>query len=79
VTEQREPEGLAGVAATSLVVAAARAAEHRRPDRLFGDPYAELFLRAAGDASAHGRAQPYRSRRPDDASTFSTVISMTTR
>jgi methyltransferase (TIGR00027 family) len=57
VTEQREPDELAGVAATSLVVAAARAAEQRRPDRLFEDPFAELFLRAAGDASAHGRAQ----------------------
>jgi methyltransferase (TIGR00027 family) len=57
VTEQREHEGLAGVAATSLVVAAARAAERRRPDRLFEDPFAELFLRAAGSASAHGRAQ----------------------
>jgi methyltransferase (TIGR00027 family) len=57
---QREAESLEGVAATSLVVAAARAAEQRRPDRLFEDPYAELFLRAAGDAreaSAHGRAQ----------------------
>lgn len=57
---QRVPGSLAGVAATSLVVAAARAAEQRRPDRLFEDPFAELFLRAAGDVrepSAHGRAQ----------------------
>ena len=57
VTGQREPEDLEGVAATSLVVAAARAAEQRRPDRLFEDPFAELFLRAAGESSAHDRAQ----------------------
>jgi methyltransferase (TIGR00027 family) len=49
MTERREAEGLAGIAATSLVVAAARAAEQQRDDRLFEDPFAELFLRAAGD------------------------------
>jgi methyltransferase (TIGR00027 family) len=33
---------------TAFEVAALRAAEHRRPDRLFADPYAEMFLGAAG-------------------------------
>lgn len=41
---------LAGVATTSLGVAAIRAQEHLRPDRLFADPYAQHFL----DASGHG-------------------------
>jgi methyltransferase (TIGR00027 family) len=62
VTEQRESEGLSGVAATSLVVAAARAAEQHRPDRLFDDPFAESFLRAAEDGrepSIHGRAHSF--------------------
>ncbi|MEU9117899.1 SAM-dependent methyltransferase [Streptomyces sp. NPDC048483] len=40
---------LAGVATTSLGVAAIRAQEHRRPDRLFADPYAQHFLDASGD------------------------------
>ena len=33
---------------TSLIVAGLRAAEHRRPDRLFEDPFAELFVVEAG-------------------------------
>ncbi|WP_222852428.1 SAM-dependent methyltransferase [Streptomyces piniterrae] len=41
---------LAGVATTSLGVAAIRAQEHSRPDRLFADPYAQHFLDASGDA-----------------------------
>lgn len=37
----------AGVGATAVVVAAARAEESRRPDRLFHDPLAERFLAEA--------------------------------
>jgi methyltransferase (TIGR00027 family) len=40
-----EREGLAG---TAFGVAAARAAEHARPDRLFADPLADRLLDAAG-------------------------------
>ncbi|MDB5101147.1 MAG: SAM-dependent methyltransferase [Cyanobacteria bacterium RYN_339] len=38
----------AGVGATAIAIAAAREAEGRRPDRLFEDPLAGLFLAAAG-------------------------------
>jgi methyltransferase (TIGR00027 family) len=61
MTEQRDSEVLTGIAATSLVVAAARAAEQRRPDRLFDDPYAELFVRTA-DAAGAGVGVGERSR-----------------
>ena len=37
------------VGATALGVAAARAAENEREDRLFDDPYARLFIDAAGE------------------------------
>lgn len=37
------------VGATALGVAAGRAAENRREDRLFDDPYAQLFIDAAGE------------------------------
>jgi methyltransferase (TIGR00027 family) len=40
--------GLAGVGSTAFGVAAARAEESARPDRLFDDPFAAEFLRAAG-------------------------------
>lgn len=43
--DQREPLG--GVGKTALGVAAVRARESRRPDRLFDDPYAQAFLDAA--------------------------------
>jgi len=39
-----------GVGKTALGVAAVRAAESRRTDRLFNDPYAEAFLAAAPGA-----------------------------
>ncbi|MFI7618480.1 SAM-dependent methyltransferase [Nonomuraea terrae] len=42
------PGHLSGIGATALGVAVLRALESRRPDRLFDDPYAQLFL----DASA---------------------------
>lgn len=41
------PESLAGVPVTALGVALIRAGESQRTDRLFDDPYAELFVRAA--------------------------------
>ena len=37
------------VGATALAVAAGRAAENEREDRLFDDPYARLFIDAAGE------------------------------
>ncbi len=67
MTERRtatSPDPLEGIGATSLMVALARADEHGRADRLFEDPYAELFLRAA-DAGRPGET-PLR----DQASGF---------
>ncbi|MGW7418279.1 SAM-dependent methyltransferase [Streptomyces sp. NPDC054863] len=49
---------LTGVAATALGVTAIRAQEHRRPDRLFADPYAQHFLDASGDAGPAAGTQP---------------------
>jgi methyltransferase (TIGR00027 family) len=47
------PENLpAGVGLTALGVADARARESRRPDRIVDDPFAELFIDAAGAAFA---------------------------
>lgn len=43
-TEETEP---AGVGRTAIGVAYVRAAETRRPDRLFADPYAQWFIDAA--------------------------------
>ncbi len=40
-------ESWTGIAKTALGVAAVRALESRRPDRLFDDPYAQAFLDAA--------------------------------
>jgi methyltransferase (TIGR00027 family) len=42
--------GLAGVGMTAVSVAAARALESQRPDRLFDDPWAARFVAAAGFA-----------------------------
>ena len=42
----------AGVGLTALAVADARAREPARADRLFDDPFARLFLEAAGTAFA---------------------------
>lgn len=44
------PEPPRGVGKTALGVAAVRARESRRPDRLFDDPYASVFLDAASGA-----------------------------
>src|SRR5512142_77956 len=41
-----------GVGLTALAMAAVRASESRRPDRLFDDPFAEDFLSTAGPAVA---------------------------
>jgi methyltransferase (TIGR00027 family) len=56
----RSPEPLSGVGKTALAVARVRAAESRRPDRLFDDPYAEAFLAAvpgAGDGRQAAAAE----------------------
>src|SRR5215472_17051279 len=42
------PAPLEGVAATALAVAAVRAEETARPDRLFADPLAVAFVAASG-------------------------------
>jgi methyltransferase (TIGR00027 family) len=42
-----DQEALAGVGKTALGVAYVRAQESRRPDRLFNDPYAQVFVDAA--------------------------------
>ncbi|MEV5204115.1 SAM-dependent methyltransferase [Streptomyces sp. NPDC053720] len=46
---ERDVSGIDAIGRTAIVVAALRAAEHRSPDGLFTDPYAEYFLHAAGD------------------------------
>jgi methyltransferase (TIGR00027 family) len=43
-------ESLSGATKTALGAARTRAEESRRPDRIFEDPFAELFLAAAGPA-----------------------------
>src|ERR671935_1490910 len=48
--DDHDPE-LAGVGATALGIALARAEESRRPDRLFDDPLASAFLDRAGSAA----------------------------
>ena len=40
-----------GVGITALAVAASRAAETQRHDSLFRDPFARLFLNAAGEGT----------------------------
>jgi methyltransferase (TIGR00027 family) len=45
---QRDVSGIDAIGRTAFAVAALRAAEHRSADKLFDDPYAEDFLRAAG-------------------------------
>src|ERR1700753_2808521 len=52
---------LAGVARTALGVAAVRAHESARPDRLFDDPFAAAFVAALPDGL------PARPERPTDA------------
>jgi methyltransferase (TIGR00027 family) len=52
------------VGLTAIGVAAIRAAESARPDRLFEDPYAAAFARAAGD---HWRSRPPTAPTEDNA------------
>src|SRR6266536_284898 len=52
MTHRQVPEG---VGRTGIVLAAVRAEESRRPDRLFDDPYAEAFVAAAPEAIAEER------------------------
>lgn len=51
------PQSLAGVGLTAVGVALIRARESQRPDRLFEDPYAQLFADAA-EADFLGSAAP---------------------
>src|SRR5262245_35858505 len=63
--------GMDGVAVTGLMVAAARAREHERVDRLFGDPYAAALVGEQGvrllaeveRASGEVHGNPYLSIR----------------
>lgn len=47
MTEQADWDIVTGVGLTALAVAAGRAIETHRPDRLVADPYAEVFVQAA--------------------------------
>lgn len=53
---------LTGVPKTALGVARIRAAESRRPDALFHDPYAEAFVAAAPDAYAEDASRSEAAR-----------------
>ncbi|WP_330230371.1 SAM-dependent methyltransferase [Nocardia sp. NBC_00508] len=53
-----ESTPLHGIGTTALGVAALRALEHDRPDRLFSDPYAQCFLDAAGGSGGFLTAAP---------------------
>ncbi|WP_406231450.1 SAM-dependent methyltransferase [Nocardia sp. NBC_01009] len=55
---RRGAAALRGIGATSLAVAALRAMEHERSDRLFQDPYAQCFLDAAGHGWGTNPAAP---------------------
>jgi methyltransferase (TIGR00027 family) len=67
--QERQPESPLpqGVGRTALGVAMARAAESARPDRLFEDPYAADFLRAAVASWVPGPEDRPRSR-PEERS-----------
>jgi methyltransferase (TIGR00027 family) len=51
-------EQLPGVSRTAVWVARMRAAEGTRADRLFSDPFAEVFVSAAGDGGTAHAAMP---------------------
>lgn len=59
MTQQADWDIVTDVGITALAVAAARAVDSHRPDRLVSDPYAELFVAAA-------RPQPPMPTRPAD-------------
>lgn len=70
------------VGSTALFVAAARALAGRRPDPLAVDPYAELFVRAAGPDWADlldGRAPEHPLTGPGFGSVFLTFLEARTR
>lgn len=73
MTTQRAGEARAGVVNTGLWIAAARALESARPDRLFNDPWAARLAgdtgRAALDAAPYNPFLPVRTRYFDDAIT----------
>jgi methyltransferase (TIGR00027 family) len=50
-------ESLRGVGRTAVGMARVRAQESQRPDRLFDDPYAEVFVAAAPDAFPEDRGR----------------------
>ncbi|MFJ2399385.1 MULTISPECIES: SAM-dependent methyltransferase [unclassified Streptomyces] len=57
---ERDVSGIDAIGRTAFAVATLRAAEHRTPHSLFTDPYAERFLRAAGDVlGPRHRAQAF--------------------
>ncbi|MFC7545971.1 class I SAM-dependent methyltransferase [Plantactinospora sp. GCM10030261] len=66
-TVSREPRGIDGVGETALWMAAARARESRRPDRLFEDPYAE---RLAGPRGPDLLTYYHTSRGADDGNPY---------
>jgi methyltransferase (TIGR00027 family) len=67
MTEDADWDIVTGVGLTALAVAAGRALETNRPDRLVNDPYAEAFVRAArspvpmptGPDAGHDSAVPW--------------------
>lgn len=71
-----DPSTLAGVGFTALMVAATRAAESARPDRLFSDPYALDFVRAGGFDAGGGKAA---AEEPETWGSFVTYAAIRTR
>ena len=69
---------LSGVAATSLGVAALRAVETTRDDRLFEDPYAHCFVSAAGAARSLA-AMSAPGRDPDFYQLMAQQVALRTR
>jgi methyltransferase (TIGR00027 family) len=62
-----QPAAPGGIGATSLGVAALRAAESRRPDRLFEDPYAQRLIDAAAPLGAMAALLSEVTRRHTEA------------
>ncbi|MER7453457.1 SAM-dependent methyltransferase [Nocardia beijingensis] len=53
--DERQP--LSGLGLTALAIARSRAEEHDRPDRLFADPLAQLFLPSGGTVGGGGSSE----------------------
>jgi len=62
VSHATESDVVGAVARTALWTAAARAREHRRPDRLFSDPFAALLAGTDGPALLQHFHTPHASR-----------------